>query len=164
MAEQSGQDPGRKGTAGHGDQAAQPGSASHGNEQPCDYNQRVVQRHSDGHRNEQPSGRIIGTRTEIYGRIERALQRDNVQPNDPMEQVVQGDNQPNDHSDNEQEIDHEEVRDEATTWCGLFFLIFVFGLCAAVCTAAAVRAGWVPFQYPIAHPEHSTIIAGIEGF
>ena len=57
--------------------------------------------------------------------------------------------------ENGQEIDHEAARDEATTWCGLFFLIFVCGLCAAVCTAAAVSAGWVPFQ-------HSTMIADEE--
>ena len=113
--------------AGHGDQAALSGSASHRNEQPRDCKQRAAQgdfaghrneqprdckqrvNQGDfaGHRNEQPSGRIIGTQTKIYDLIERELQRDNVQP----------------------------------TRCSLFCLTFVIGLCAAVCTAAAVHAG-----------------------
>ena len=149
---QSRQDPGLKGIVGRGDQAAQPGSATHRNEQPRGYNQRAVQRDSTsaGHRNELP-----------HGRMKRVVQRDD-QPNDPMERVVQGDDRPKDHSDNEQEIDYEEVKDEATTRCRLFCLISVFGLCAAVCTAAAVSAGWVSFQYPLAYSEHSTMIADEE--
>ena len=69
---------------------------------------------------------------------------------------------PNDHSDNEQEINREGVRDEATTGCSMFCLIFVIGSCAAVCIAAAVSARWVPFQYPLAHPEHYPMIADEE--